>query len=417
MRIELLNTGTELLLGDTINTNAAWIGQRMAALGLSVARQTIVPDGPVIREVMREAAARADVLLITGGLGPTNDDVTRESAAEVLGLPLELDEQVLAELTAFFAKRNRVMSASNKRQAMVLRGAVVMNNPWGTAPGLYIPASCGREVGLNCAMFLMPGPPRELKPMVESHVEPRLVEMMPALASRVTRYLKITGVGESDIVEAIEKDLEAMAGLELGYCIGRGDVDVRLSGAAGIVEAGAKVVRERLGNFIVSEDRRVIEKVVIDLLKAKSQTVATAESCTGGALTSRLTDVSGASAVFGHGWVTYANEAKSQHLGVDAGLIAAHGAVSEPVARAMADGCLQASGADHALACTGIAGPTGGTEEKPVGTVFVGLASRGFPTEVRKLFFPGARDRFKMLTTQSALELLRRRLAGLPLQG
>jgi nicotinamide-nucleotide amidase len=145
--------------------------------------------------------------------------------------------------------------------------------------------------------------------------------------------------------------------------------------------------------------------------------VATAESCTGGALASRITDVSGASAVFGHGFVTYANEAKSKHLGVNAALIAQHGAVSEHVAAAMAEGCLQASGADHALACTGIAGPTGGTEEKPVGTVFVALASKGGVTEVRKLFFPGARDRFKMLTTQSALELLRRRLAGLPLQG
>jgi nicotinamide-nucleotide amidase len=417
MRIELLNTGTELLLGDTINTNAAWIGQRMAALGLDVVRQTIVPDGPVIKEVMREAAKRADVLLITGGLGPTNDDVSRESAAEVLGLPLELDEAVLAHLTAFFAKRNRTLNEASKRQAMVPRGAFVMDNPWGTAPGLFIPASCGAGVGLSCAMFLLPGPPRELKPMVESHVEPRLRELQPALANRATLYLKVTGMGESDIVDFIEKDLEAMRELELGYCIGRGDVDVRLSGARAVVDAGAKLVRERIGNYVISEDRRVIEEVIVDLLKARTLTVATAESCTGGALASRITDVSGASAVFGNGFVTYANEAKTQRLGVNAALIAQHGAVSEQVAAAMAEGCLLASGADHALACTGIAGPTGGTEEKPVGTVFVALASKGEVTEVRKLFFPGARDRFKMLTTQSALELLRRRLAGLPLQG
>ena len=417
MRIELLNTGTELLLGDTINTNAAWIGQRLAALGLDVVRQTIVPDGPAIKTVMHEAAQRADVLLITGGLGPTNDDVTRESAAEMLGLPLELDAGVLAHLEDFFAKRKRTVNEATKRQAMVPRGAEVLDNPFGTAPGLYLPAACGAAAGLKCALFLLPGPPRELKPMVEGHVEPRLRVLMPDLAWRTSLYLKVTGLGESDIVDHIEKDLEAMTGLELGYCIGKGDVDVRLSGARELVEAGAKLVRERLGNFIVSEDRRVIEEVVIDLLKAKGESVATAESCTGGALASRLTDVSGASAVFGHGFVTYANEAKIKHIRVSAALLDQYGAVSEEVARAMADGCLGVSDAHHALACTGIAGPTGGTEAKPVGTVFVALASKGEPTEVRKLFFPGARDRFKMLTTQSALELLRRRLAGLPLQG
>lgn len=419
MTIELINTGTELLLGDTINTNAAWIGQRMAALGLTVSRQTIVPDGEVIKDAIAEGAERADVLLITGGLGPTNDDVSRESAAAVLGLTMHLDESVVEHLLAFFAKRNKVMSDVNKRQAMVPEGAEVLDNPFGTAPGLYIPASCGKGRGLHCAMFLLPGPPRELKPMVEAHVEPRLKQLMPDLANRFTLYQKVTGMGESDIVVHIEKDLEAMAagGLELGYCLGRGDVDVRLSGEREVVETGARLVRERIGDFIVSEDRRIIEEVVVDQLKAANQTVATAESCTGGELASRLTNVSGASAVFGHGFVTYANEAKAKHLGVDSALIQTHGAVSEQVARAMAEGCLQASGADHALACTGIAGPTGGTEDKPVGTVFVALASRKDCTEVRKLFFPGARDRFKVLTTQAALEMLRRRLAGLAIPG
>ena len=419
MIIELINTGTELLLGDTINTNAAWIGQRMAALGLDVSRQTIVPDGEVIKDAIAEAAKRADVLLITGGLGPTNDDVSRESAAAVLGLPLHLNESALEQLLAYFAKRNKVMSDVNKRQAMVPEGAEVLDNPFGTAPGLYIPAACGKGRGLNCAMFLLPGPPRELKPMVEAQVEPRLKRLMPDLANRVALYLKVTGMGESDIVVHIEKDLEAMAagGLELGYCLGRGDVDVRLSGQREVVEKGARLVRERIGDYIISEDRRIIEEVVVDQLKAANQTVATAESCTGGELASRLTNVSGASAVFGHGFVTYANEAKTRHLGVDAALIQSHGAVSEAVARAMAEGCLRASGADHALACTGIAGPTGGTEEKPVGTVFVALASQKDCTEVRKLFFPGARDRFKVLTTQAALEMLRRRLAGLVIPG
>ena len=226
-------------------------------------------------------------------------------------------------------------------------------------------------------------------------------------------YLKVTGMGESDIVDRIEKDLEAMTGLELGYCLGRGDVDVRLSGKREIVEEAAKLVRERIGDFIVSDDRRVVEQVIVDLMKAAGQTLATVESCTGGELASRLTNVSGASAVFGHGFITYANQAKTQHVGVPTELLDAHGAVSEPVAQAMAEGALRVSGADHALSCTGIAGPTGGSEEKPVGTVFIGLASKNESTVVRKLFFPGARDRFKILTTQAAMEMLRRRLCGL----
>jgi len=416
MTIELLNTGTELLLGDTINTNAAWIGQRMAALGLQVTRQTIVPDGIAVKEAMAEAAARADVLLITGGLGPTNDDVTRDSAAALLGLPMDLNDGVLEHLNAYFTKRNKPVNDATKRQAMVPRGAVVMENPFGTAPGLYMPASCGAAAGLHCAMFLLPGPPRELKPMVEVHVEHHLKTLMPDLSNREALYLKVTGMGESDIVDHIEKDLEAMPGLELGYCIGKGDVDVRLSGPRDLVQAAATLVRDRIGDYIASEDRRVLEEVVIDLLKAKAQWVATAESCTGGELASRLTNVSGASAVFGQGFVTYANEAKAKHLGVDMTLIESHGAVSEQVARAMAEGCLATTGADHALACTGIAGPTGGTAEKPAGTVFIALASKGLATEVRKVFYPVTRDRFKMLTTQYALEMLRRRLLGLSIQ-
>jgi nicotinamide-nucleotide amidase len=202
----------------------------------------------------------------------------------------------------------------------------------------------------------------------------------------------------------------------MGYCLGRGDVDVRLAGAAGVVEAAAALVRERVGPWLVSEDRRVLEEVVVDLLQERGQWLATAESCTGGLIAGRLTDVSGASAVFGYGFVTYANEAKVRELGVPSELLMRYGAVSEPVARAMAEGCLRVSGADHALAVTGIAGPTGGTEEKPVGTVHVALASVGAETFCRRLFFPGARDRFKLLTSQAALELVRRRLTGLPLE-
>ncbi|GAA5139693.1 competence/damage-inducible protein A [Prosthecobacter algae] len=415
MRLELVNTGTELCLGDTINTNAAWIGQRMAALGIEVARQTIVPDGGAVREAIEEAAARADVVLVSGGLGPTNDDVTRESTAELLGLPLVQDAGVTEQLNAYFAKRNKVPAVSNLRQAMVPVGATVLENAYGTAPGLYFPAELSAVRGWHSHIFLLPGPPREIKPMVESCVEPRLRALLPDGENRRVIYLKLTGIGESEIVEKVEKDLEALAGLELGYCIGKGDVDVRLAGLAGPVAAGAQIVRERLGEYILSEDRRVLEEVIIQLLTEREEWLATAESCTGGYLSSRLTDVSGSSKVYGHGFVTYANEAKEKHLGVSADLLQVHGAVSEPVARAMAEGCLRTSGADYAISITGIAGPTGGTEEKPAGTVYVGLASKGRETVVRKFFYPISRDRFKLLTSQAAMDLLRRLIQGLPL--
>jgi nicotinamide-nucleotide amidase len=239
--------------------------------------------------------------------------------------------------------------------------------------------------------------------------------LLPDGASRRVLYLKITGVGESDIVEKVEKKLEAVPGLTLGYCIRQGDVDVRLSGQSEPVETGAAIVREHLGPCIVSEDRRMIEEVLVQTLADRGQWLSTAESCTGGFMASRITDVSGASRVFGHGIVTYANEAKQRHLGVSAQLLEQHGAVSEPVAAAMAEGVLAVSGADHALAITGIAGPTGGSEDKPVGTVFIGLASKGSATVVRRFFYPGSRDRFKLLSSQAALEMLRRRLFELPL--
>lgn len=416
MNVELVNTGTELLLGDTINTNAAWIGQRLAALGVQVARQTIVPDGAVIRTAIAEAAQRADVVLVSGGLGPTNDDLTRESTAELLGLDLQLNAGVMQHLSDYFAKRGKPVSLATQRQAMVPCGAEVLPNNFGTAPGLYFPAELSAALGWNAHIFLLPGPPRELMPMVESQVETRLRQWLPDGASRRVLYLKVTGVGESDIVEAVEKQLEAISGLDLGYCIRHGDVDVRLAGPQAAVDAGADVVRGALGDCIVSENRCIIEEVIVQLLSERGEWLATAESCTGGAIASRITDVSGASRVFGHGWVTYANEAKQQHLGVPMDLIETHGAVSEEVARAMADGALRHSGADHALAVTGIAGPTGGTPEKPVGTVWIGLASKNAETWAQKRFSPGSRDRFKLLTSQAALDMLRRRLLGIALR-
>jgi nicotinamide-nucleotide amidase len=296
-------------------------------------------------------------------------------------------------------------------------GATVLANEFGTAPGLYFPAELGASRGWHSHIFLLPGPPREIKPMVENSVEPRLRALLPDGASRKVIYLKLTGIGESDIVEKAEKELEAVPGLELGYCIGNGDVDIRLAGHVLPVELGAQIVRDRLGEFILSEDRRILEEVIIHTLAKRGEWLATAESCTGGYLSSRLTDVSGSSKVYGHGFVTYANEAKEKHLGVPSDLLQMHGAVSEPVARAMADGCLAVSGADHAISITGIGGPTGGCEEKPAGTVYIGLATKGQETLVRRFFYPVSRDRFKLLTSQAAMDMLRRRMKGLPQVG
>ncbi|MEY4483704.1 MAG: hypothetical protein RL693_1156 [Verrucomicrobiota bacterium] len=412
MKVEIINTGTELLIGDVINTNAAWLGQRLVELGLRVERSTCVPDGMAIEEALNEAARRVDVVIVTGGLGPTSDDVSREAASGVFGLPMHIDAGAMETLTEFFAKRGKGVNEHNRRQAMVPEGAEVMANPHGTAPGLYLPASLGTAKGLNCAVFLLPGPPRELKPMMNGQVEPRLRALLPKGGDHVCRYFKFTGIGESDISMALQDGLETIAGLEIGYCLGKGDVDVRLSGTVADIEASATLCREKLGEYLVSEDRRLIEEVVISLLQEKAQWVATAESCTGGFIANRLTNVSGASKVLAQGFITYANEAKTQLLGVPADLIAQHGAVSEAVAAAMAEGCLRVSGADHAVAVTGIAGPTGGTVEKPTGTVFIALASKGEPVAVRRRWFNGERERFKILTSQAALDFLRRRLCG-----
>jgi len=412
MKVEIVNTGTELLIGDVINTNAAWLGQRAVELGLQIERVTTVPDGVAIENALAEAVLRADAVIVTGGLGPTSDDVSREASAAVFGLQMDVSDEVLDTLAAYFSKRGKTVNEHNKRQAMVPRGGVVLPNPNGTAPGLYLPADLGAPKNFHCAVFLLPGPPRELKPMMENEVVPRLRTMLPGGEDRECRYFKFTGLGESDISTALQDDLEAIADLEIGYCLGKGDVDVRLLGTHAAIESSAELCLSKLGEFLVSDDRRLLEKVVVDLLTMRGQWVSTAESCTGGFIANRITNVSGASRVLGHGFVTYSNDAKTQHLGVPAALISEHGAVSQEVVAAMALGCLRVSGADHALAVSGIAGPDGGTPDKPVGTVFIGLASKGHAMEVRKRWFPGDRERFKILTSQTALDFLRRRLCG-----
>ncbi len=408
VRIEIINTGTELLLGNTLNTHGAWFGRELFKLGLRISRQTTVPDGDAIRDSLREALGRADAVIVTGGLGPTSDDLTREIAAEVLGLELITDEAALRSLEGFFAMRGRKMVDANRKQALCPVGADCLPNPNGTAPGIYVPPRLnGRS---NCAVFLLPGPPRELYPMYHLEVVPRLAALAGIEAFNEALVLKFTGIGESDFHDGIDDLLAAVPGLEYGYCAHIGEVDLRLIGDAEALEAGRKMALERFAENLISDDGASMEKTVVRLLKERGMKFATAESCTGGLISHRITNVPGASEVFTHGFVTYANEAKTSMLGVPPQEIALHGAVSEAVARQMAEGALRASGACIAVSVTGIAGPGGGTEEKPVGTAWLAVAVRGGATGVFSVYHPRNRKDFKLAVSQAALEAVRRRL-------
>jgi nicotinamide-nucleotide amidase len=381
-------------------------------IGLRIERQVAVPDGEPIRAAVSEAMTRAEIVLITGGLGPTTDDITREIVAELLGLELVHDEEIAREIEARFARRALKMSPRNLRQAQRPREAQVLANPHGTAPGLYLPPLEKTAAGATPHLFLLPGPPRELRPMFTEQVVPILRKLRPQGSSFEWHNYRIAGLGESNVEQLVGEPLLAL-GLELGYCARPGEVDVRLIGEPPVLARAREIVLEKLAGHIVSQDSRELEKVVVDELTARGETLAIAESCTGGLVAHRVTNVPGASAVFLEGFVTYANEAKTRALGVAAALLQQHGAVSRETAAAMAEGARSASGSDHALATTGIAGPGGGSEEKPVGTVFVALASRDRETVVQHHRFASDRETFKDLTSQTALDLLRRRLAGL----
>jgi nicotinamide-nucleotide amidase len=414
MQAEVINTGSELLLGLVANTHLAYLAGELAPCGITVARQACVPDGPPIKEALDRALDRADVVFTTGGLGPTTDDITREAAAELLGLPLVPEEAILSGIRERFARRGLPMADRVARQAMVPVGAEVLPNPNGTAPGLYFPPTV---LGDRRArhLFLLPGPPRELRPMTQDYVLPKLRAVLPPSSQRERRIYRLTGIGESQVEERIGKQIEERGDIEVGYCARPSEVDFRLIGPADVlakVEAG---IRAAVGEWIYSHGDP-LEAAVVGLLREKSLTLAAAESCTGGSLADRITNVPGASDVFLAGYVTYANEAKENALGVPADLLATHGAVSEPVAAAMAEGARRVSGACLALSTTGIAGPGGGTESKPVGTVYIGLASAGHPTVVRRCYFPLDRATFKHMTTSAALDLLRRQILGLPLE-
>lgn len=416
MRVELLTTGSELLLGQVLNTHTTWLGQKLFPLGLRLAWQSTVPDGPPIAQAVQASVLRGtEILLITGGLGPTGDDLTRECCAEICGLPLEENAGVLAAMRERLGRRSIEVRANMLRQALVPCGAEVLPNHHGTAPGLYFPpaltASCG---GPPAHWFLLPGPPRELHPMVLEEVLPRLSALIPRAARHQQRLYRVCGMGESAVEERIGRRIQDEGIIEVGYCARPNEVDLRLIGPGDALQRWDGLVREELGKHLFAEGDISMEERIVALLTERRATVATAESCTGGLLASRLTDVPGSSGVFQAGYVVYSNEAKERELGVPADLLRDHGAVSAAVAGALARGARRAAGTTWALSTTGIAGPGGASPGKPVGTVFFGLAGPGDGVKTWGACYPMERSAFKLTATQTALNALRQALESDP---
>lgn len=414
MVIELINTGTELLLGRVLNTNQQWLCRRLADSGFVVSQQVTVPDtASQIQWAVQQALERADLVITTGGLGPTSDDLTRDVLAKFLGKPLQEDPVVLAHIKSIFQKLNRLMPDRTRVQALVPPGALVLANAHGTAPGLAIEVNPNpfRSTGASW-LIMLPGPPRELRPMFDNSVLPLLGRILPINAPFVCLTLRATGIGESMVEAKLIGPLQHLveSGLELGYCARPGQVDVRVAArgatAKQLVSDAEAIVRARLGPDLYGQEEEEIENVIIRRLAERGETIALAESCTGGCIAHRLTNVPGASAVLLAGLVTYSNQSKQSFLGVEAETLATHGAVSQPVAQQMAEAARKRTGANYALSATGIAGPTGGTPGKPVGTVFIGLAGP-FPTRVEHKVNPFDRETFKNVTAQQALDMLR----------
>jgi nicotinamide-nucleotide amidase len=416
VRCEIIGVGTELLLGQIVNTNAAWIGQRLADVGWDCLRHTVVGDNTErIAEAIREALGRADAVILTGGLGPTQDDVTREALAEVAGVALVRRPELEAWLRERFGGMGvQRMAEMNLRQADVPEGARTIDNPRGTAPGLIMEID-GKPV------YAVPGVPREMEGMLEQVVLPDLAARAGEGRAIVSRTLRTAGVGESRLAERLTPMWEEVGTgrqVTMAYLASPGEVRVRLT-AVGRTreEALAEIapvearVREELGDIVYGTDDKTLEAVVGRLLRGRGLTLATAESLTGGLLGGRITGIPGASDYYLGGVVAYATDAKASRLGVDPDLLATDGPVSEPVAAAMAAGARKAFGADLGLAATGVAGPTEQSGRR-VGTLCLGVADAA-GTATSTLTAPGDRTQIRLWTTTVALDLARRRLEGL----
>ena len=421
MRAEIIAVGSELLTPEKVDSNSLFITEQLNAIGIVVKAKSVVGDDRVdLRTALEHALARADLIVATGGLGPTDDDLTREAVAAALDLPLEIDERIVEQIRARFAARGLEMPDINRRQAQVPHGAVVLDNPHGTAPGLWLERS-GRIV------ILLPGPPREMRGMLEAVIRDRLSSRAgPQRMYR--RVLRITGRSESHTEEAVRTAYEdwerGAVPISTTILASYGQIELHLTAlaadsaaACAALDGATEEARRRLGVDLYSTDGRSMERVVGDMLRAGRLRVSVAESCTGGLLTSRLTDVSGSSDYVEHGVVAYSNAAKIAWLGVAADTIAEHGAVSEPVAVAMAEGICEGSGTEVGVGVTGVAGPGGGSDRKPVGTVCIAVVRRQAPgptARVRTFQFLGGRELVKFQASQAALDMIRRWLLEAP---
>ena len=403
-KAEIIAIGSELLTPFRIDTNSLFLTRTLEEKGIAVVAKTIVGDNMEdLLFVFRTAFSRSDIIVCSGGLGPTIDDLTKQALAEYLGVPLEFHEDIWQTIVDRFAKRGLKVAETNRRQAMIPAGARILPNPLGTAPGVSMMIAEKQQI------FLLPGPPFELEAMWEKEALPLLQEASPLQRT----VLKVAMTSESQVDEMLRPVTDRLRNVRYTILAGAGEIEIHLLSESLYATERAQATAEMrsiLGSRLYTESLDPLEAVVGNLLKERGKKVAVAESCTGGLLAERLTQIAGSSAYFERGAVTYSNEAKIELLGVSSESIAEHGAVSEPVAREMAEGILRKSHADFGISITGIAGPDGGTPEKPVGVVFVGMAERNGETIVKKFSFPGNRDRVRFFSSQAALNLLRMRL-------
>jgi nicotinamide-nucleotide amidase len=416
MKAEILAVGTELLLGDIVNTNAQYLANELAHMGFSVLHQSVVGDNPErLRSAVKQALSRSDMLITTGGLGPTDDDITRETVAEVLGIELELNEKGLRSIEEFFKKSGRKMTENNKKQVMLPRGCIVLDNDWGTAPGCIIEKD-GKTV------VMLPGPPREMKPLFEYRAKLYLAKYCDSVIESIN--IREFGISESKIQEMLG-DLMQGTNPTLAPYVKTGEVLLRVTARAETSEEALKLcrpladeVKKRLGDCVYGENVDSLEQVVVSKLLQKGLKVSFAESCTGGLLAKRLTDIPGSSQVFDCGVVSYANAIKHKLLGVSNETLEKYGAVSWQTAAQMAQGVRRLAGADIGTGITGIAGPGGGTEQKPVGLVYVSVCD-GKTCYVKKLLLghgssEGERAFIRWLSASNVLDMVRRVIDGLP---
>lgn len=406
MKIEIITTGNEILIGYVVDSNKAWMAERCQLLGHEVVRHTSVGDDmKAIGDALKQAAKRADCILVSGGLGPTSDDITLEAAARAFKFPLELDENVLEEIRDFFKRADREMSKSNEKQAMIPKGSEILPNRVGTAPGIKV------KLGDSVAIFL-PGVPKELYQIFEDSVMPWLSAQSNTHYEQ--RILRCFGLPEADFAERL-KDIK-IGDVHLAYQVKYPDILLRLSAYHGsadetrvLIEQAAANIYEKLGTLIYAEGDTSLQEVVGKMLRDAGMTLAVAESCTGGLVASLLTDIAGASEYFDRGMVTYSNASKMQLLGVSEETLRANGAVSPETAMAMAEGARRISGTTLGLALTGIAGPGGASPDKPTGTIHIALAA---PEGTKAEHYVFARDRiwFKKMAATAALDMVRRYL-------